>query len=136
MRSGYFLLISGYTVRPLMVNLIKLSRTRIKLLQHECITPMESGITLPQILQIQNSKDLKNIKCQSHYFFDKRIKQSTINCCLRLTEMLQSAGSSQYCTMQIFSFVLTFSMLWFLLFNFSKFFFNLIDFEFTGFGTR
>ena len=38
----------------LMVNLMKLSMTRIKLLQHECLTPMESGITLPQILQIQN----------------------------------------------------------------------------------
>ena len=62
-------------------------------------------------LKIRKIKDLKNIKCQSDYFFDKRIKQSTIVCWLRLTEMLQSAGSSQYCTMQIFSFVLTFSML-------------------------
>ena len=34
----------------LMVNLIKLCMTRKKLLQHECLTPIESGITLSQIL--------------------------------------------------------------------------------------
>ena len=34
----------------LMVNLIKLFGTRKKLLQHEYLTPIESGITLSQIL--------------------------------------------------------------------------------------
>ena len=82
-----------------MVNLIKLFMTRKKLLQHGCLMPKQSGITLSQILQIQNQKDLKKIKWESHYFFDKIIEQSTIFCWLRQAEMLQSAGSSQYCTM-------------------------------------
>ena len=34
--------------------LIKLLKTRKKLLQHESLTPIESGITSSQILQIQN----------------------------------------------------------------------------------
>ena len=38
----------------LVVNLIKLFWKRKKLLQHESTTPMESGITQSQILQIQN----------------------------------------------------------------------------------
>ena len=38
----------------LMVNLIKLFWKRKQLLQHECLTPIESGITSSQILQIQN----------------------------------------------------------------------------------
>ena len=36
-----------------MTNLIKLSITRKKLLQHESITPIKSGITSSQILQGQ-----------------------------------------------------------------------------------
>ena len=51
-----------------MMNLIKLFRKRKQLLQHECFTPMESGITSSQILQIQNQLDLrkffKNLKAQ------------------------------------------------------------------------
>ena len=38
----------------LRVNLIKLFQKRKQLLQHESITPIESGITSSQILQIQN----------------------------------------------------------------------------------
>ena len=38
----------------LMIILIKLFQKRKQLLQHESITPIESGITLSQILQIQN----------------------------------------------------------------------------------
>ena len=41
----------------LMVNLIKLFRTRKKLLQHECLTPIQSGITLFQILYTGSKKD-------------------------------------------------------------------------------
>ena len=41
----------------LMVNLIKLFWTRKKLLQHESLTPIKSGITSSQILQIQNWLD-------------------------------------------------------------------------------
>ena len=41
----------------LMLNLIKLFRKRKQLSQHQCLTPIESGITSSQILQIQNSLD-------------------------------------------------------------------------------
>ena len=41
----------------LMVILIKLLQERKQLLQHECLTPIESGITSSQILQIQNQLD-------------------------------------------------------------------------------
>ena len=41
----------------LLVNLTKLFRKRKQLLQHECLTPIESGITSSQILQIQNQLD-------------------------------------------------------------------------------
>ena len=77
-----------------MMNLIKLFRTRKKLLQHECLTPIKSGITLSQILEIQKIEHFKNIKWDSHCYFDKITEQSTIVCWLRLAEMLQSAGFS------------------------------------------
>ena len=41
---------------------MKLSRTRIKLLQHESLTPIESGITLSQILNSKLIKLKKNFK--------------------------------------------------------------------------
>ena len=42
------------------------------------LTPINSGITLSQIIQIQKIKDWKNIKCESHCCFDKIIEQSTV----------------------------------------------------------
>ena len=45
------------THSALMVNLIKFFQKRKQLLQHECLTPIESGITSSQILQIQNQLD-------------------------------------------------------------------------------
>ena len=53
-----------------------------------------------------------------------------------LAEMLQSGWSSQYCTMQFFSFFLAFSMFYWSRKIIFWTFFNLIDFEFVGFETK
>ena len=65
-----------------------------------------------------------NLKWESHCFFDKIIEQSTIVDELRLAEILQSAGSSQYCTTKNNKYFLICSCFFYVLFFMFSIFWN------------